>query len=355
MQPSIVIETVTTTGAISTNQDFCSMSGAQLAAFKGASIATIRGLVCTDPNDISCAAEITNTCGSDSRRELVSDRQLQTQTAAPWQLYYQVTNTFTCQWASCASPSDLATATSISNNVATTMTTSMSSGSFLTLLSTALVQTQAFAATIVTCLIVWGTINAQPQTLVGVTGTGKFYPDWENNGDTCLEDGNEPEYMVIDTTWLSDSLEECCARFYNWDTNSCMNVQGSGMWYADQLNGKCVVDCEESGGEMCGGLADLHSDRLFPDARTCCEEKLHWRFTDFCEVSLPNACLIPLTTTMHIAETPLLQIIICRPILWGPPRALLAQDYITVEIAQDVMFVFEIVIQPVSFHTLSLH
>jgi hypothetical protein len=58
---------------------------------------------------------------------------------------------------------------------------------------------------------------------------------------------------------------------------------------------------------------------------------------------------------MHIAETPLLQIIICRPILWGPPRALLAQDYITVEIAQDVMFVFEIVIQPVSFHTLSLH
>ena len=124
-------------------------------------------------------------------------------------------NTFTCQTASCSSPSDLSAAVSLSDSVATTMTNSMSSGSFLSLLSTALVQTSAFAASIVTCLIVWGTTESQPETAVGGVGTGKFYPDWENDSGTCLEDGNEPEYMANDETmWLSDSLVECCLRFY---------------------------------------------------------------------------------------------------------------------------------------------
>jgi hypothetical protein len=110
----------------------------------------------------------------------------------------------------------LAAASSISNSVATTMTTSMSSGSFLTLLSTALVQTSAFDASVTTCFVVWGNTESQPQTAVGgAAGTGRFYPDWENNSGTCLEDGNEPLYMANDATaWLSDSLIECCLRFY---------------------------------------------------------------------------------------------------------------------------------------------
>lgn len=213
MQPSIVIQTVKTAGSLSTNQDFCSMSSAQLAAFKNASITTIRGLTCSDPNDDSCTAEITSACGSASRRKLSSHRLLQSSTS--WQLEYVVINTFTCQTASCSSPSDLSAALSLSESVATTMTNSMSSGSFLSLLSTALVQTSAFAASIVTCLIVWGTTESQPETAVGGVGTGKFYPDWENDSGTCLEDGNEPEYMANDETmWLSDSLVECCLRFY---------------------------------------------------------------------------------------------------------------------------------------------
>jgi hypothetical protein len=314
MQPSIVIQTVTIFGMLSTNQDFCSMGGAQLAAFKNASITTIRGLTCPDPNDDSCSAEITSACGAASRRQLSSHRLLQS--AASWQLEYEVVNTFTCQTASCSSPADVAAAVSISNSVSTTMANSMSSGSFLTLLSTALLQTSAFGASIATCLVVWGNTESQPQTAVG-GGTGKFYPDWESDSGTCLEDGNEPLYMVNnEVMWLSDSLEECCLRFYQvclcllcqcsganvlafssltqnefillvqqWDTNSCLNIEGSGLWYADQLNGKCVTDCKEGNGATCGGLANVFSDRIYSDPRSCCESELQWRFPEFCEVS----------------------------------------------------------------------
>jgi hypothetical protein len=188
------------------------------------------------------------------------------------------------------------------------MANSMSSGSFLTLLSAALITTSAFDASIVTCLVVWGYVDVQPQTLVGIDkGTGEFYPDWENDSGTCLEDGNEPEYMVLNrAAWLSKSLIECCKRFYSWDTNSCLNVQGSGLWYADQLNNKCVVDCEDGGGETCGGLANVYSDRLYADPRSCCESELQWRFVDFCEVSTSrqdDMRLKPVSSTMHITET----------------------------------------------------
>jgi hypothetical protein len=219
LQPSIVIETVTTVGALSTNQEFCSMGGAEQAAFKESTITTIRGLVCSNPNDDSCTAEITYACGRESRRELSTRRLLQSATS--WQLEYEVVNTFTCHTASCSSASDLAAVVSISNFVSMTIATSLSSGSFVVLLSTALAQTVLFDLSIVTCLVVWGNIEP-PQTEVGGahtgsgTATGKFYPDWEHcESRTCLEDGNEPLYMANDaTTWLSDSLIECCLRFY---------------------------------------------------------------------------------------------------------------------------------------------
>ena len=133
----------------------------------------------------------------------------------------------------------------------------------------------------------------QPQTVVGGSGTGRFYPDWEGNTGTCLEDGNEPQYMTdIPTMWLFDSLEECCLRFYSWDSNSCLNVEtGSGMWYADQLSQKCVSDCPEANGELCGGLANVYSDRLFADPRSCCESQLQWRFVEYCEAeSFLSSC-----------------------------------------------------------------
>ena len=287
MQPSIVEETVTIGGSLSVNVDICTYNEAELAAFVAATIATIKDFACTDSNpqdanseEEDCTAEILYACGN-RQRKLASSRELQ---ASPWQIEYQVTETFTCEVAGCTSPADIAAVASIAETVSTTMGNSMESGSFLTLLSTNIVQTSGLDANIVNCLAVWG-VTEEPVTEVGSPGTGRFYPDWDYHSGTCLEDGNEPIYMTNDTAFILDSLEECCERYYSWDTNSCMNVKGSGLWYADVLNNVCVTDCESGEGSTCGGRANVFSDKLYANPRSCCESELAWRFVEFCEVS----------------------------------------------------------------------
>jgi hypothetical protein len=92
--------------------------------------------------------------------------------------------------------------------------------------------------------------------------------------------------------WLYDNLEACCDRYFaGWNHNKCMNVKGSGLWYVSHKLEKCVTDCEEGQGATCGGLANPISDDLFADPRSCCENELAWRFTDFCEAdSLHSNC-----------------------------------------------------------------
>lgn len=282
MQPSIVEEIVDIPGSVSTNVDICELSGAELTAFVDATIATIRSFACPDAdNTEDCTAEITNVCGSGSDRRSLSSRRLQEN----WQIEYVVSSVFTCKVAGCTSPEDKGAVAAIADSVSTTMKASMSSGSFLSVLSTNIVASSGLDHSIVNCLIVWGTVG-EPVTAVGTPGTGVFYPDWVGHSGTCLEDGQQPDYMINSTAWLFSSIEECCARYYpGWNFNKCMNPQGSGLWYADTVSGKCVTDCEEGNGETCGGLANPISDDLYSDPRSCCEAQLHWRFVEFCEVS----------------------------------------------------------------------
>ena len=274
MKPSIVIETVTTTGSLSINQDICSFSASQLAAFVEATTTTIRSFACPDPTVEDCSAEVTSACGSG--REL---RQLQ---ASPWQLEYEVIETFTCKVASCTSAADIAAVSSIADAVSSAIRNAMDSGAFLAVLSTNIILTSGLEAIMFTCLSAWGTTEEPVTDVSASVGTGRFYPDWDYGSGTCLEDGNEPTHMANDASWVLGSLEECCDRYYWWDTNGCMKASGSGLWYADVLNEVCVTDCKSGG--LCGGLADVSSKKLYPDPRSCCESELAWRFIDFCEV-----------------------------------------------------------------------
>ncbi|KAL7509605.1 hypothetical protein ACHAXN_006936 [Cyclotella atomus] len=196
----------------------------------------------------------------------------------------------------CSSASDLATVASVSNSVSTSIRDSLSSGVFLSVLSSVLSISSAFNsdATIATCLVVWGNTEAKPETEIGSAGagTGNFYPDWENDSRTCLEDGNEPQYMAQDPAmWLSDSIIECCLRFFPWDTNTCLNVGGSGLWYVDSTTDKCVTDCAEGDGATCGGLTNVFSDRFYSDPKSCCESELQWMFVEFCKAeSFVSSC-----------------------------------------------------------------
>eukprot|EP00956_Cyclotella_meneghiniana_P038924 scaffold162249_cov20-Cyclotella_meneghiniana.AAC.1 len=194
-KPTPVTQNVTNNGSLSVSINICALDGNQRDAFVVASIAT----------------------------------------TSNWQMEYEVTKTLTCAVVSCDSLADLAAVSSVSNSVTALLSSAMSSGSFLTLLSTNLVQSSELDPSIVSCLVVWG-LTEDAVVANGEMGTGRFYPDWIFQSGMCLDDGNEPTHMANDESWLLDSLEECCERYFSWNTNACMNVKGSGLWYADVFN-----------------------------------------------------------------------------------------------------------------------
>lgn len=55
-----------------------------------------------------------------------------------------------------------------------------------------------------------------------------YYPDWNYQSGTCLNDGKEPIYMKTSKLWLSNSLEECCDQHYSgWNKDKCISRGGS--------------------------------------------------------------------------------------------------------------------------------
>eukprot|EP00956_Cyclotella_meneghiniana_P028096 scaffold64738_cov66-Cyclotella_meneghiniana.AAC.1 len=275
--PSIVIETVTTPGSLSTSQDICSFSEAQLADFVEAITKTIESSVCSGLTNEECYVIITSVCRSG--REL---RQLQ---ASSWQIEYQVIRMFTCEVAACNSASDIAAVSSIADAVSSDIRKTMNIGAFLAVLSTNIMLTSGLDSSQFTCLSVWGTTeDHETEVHVIEQGTGLYYPDWEYG--SCLEDGNQPTYMDnYPDKWISDTLDQCCARFFP-ENHQCLNLQGSGLWYADAFNKVCVTDCESGMGNTCGGLANVVTDKIYANPRSCCESELGWLFVEFCEVGL---------------------------------------------------------------------
>ena len=117
-------------------------------------------------------------------------------------------------------------------------------------------------------------------TCTGTTPTlsnGDYYPDWEDaSAGTCKNDGAFPEYMLANQGhYLSTTLEKCCKKFYHWDVNTCMGTSavGSGEWYVEWTSYSCAQDCE--GASPCGGLAESW-DETFSTLDQCCKAKLPW-------------------------------------------------------------------------------
>ncbi|KAL3802045.1 hypothetical protein HJC23_010801 [Cyclotella cryptica] len=286
--PSIVEQTVIVPGSFSISTDICSLSEGQQYVLASASRKTIQEITCV--NLSSCAVNIESVCGNnfmDKNRllHLHTSRGLQ---AASWQIYYQVTYVFTCVTASCDSSKDKATSSTIISTVSDRVTFALSSGSFATVLSNNIKSgTSNFEFITSTCLVVWGVVGT-PTMIDGpnqYNGTGFYYPDWDGGSGTCLQDGQAPLYMQKNPLyWMYANLEECCDRYFGgWNKNKCMNQQGSGLWYVNYALGKCVIDCDEVNGPLCGGLATSTEDDLFSDPLSCCESKLPWVAKTSCE------------------------------------------------------------------------
>eukprot|EP00804_Cyclotella_cryptica_P005734 CCRYP_000073-RA/>CCRYP_000073-RA protein AED:0.18 eAED:0.17 QI:0/0/0/0.75/0.33/0.5/4/0/530 len=288
--PTIVEQTVVTPGSFSLSFDICnSLDEEQQMILTSASTTTIQELTCD--NQENCSVDITSVCGNSytKRNRLLSlsgGRKLQD--ASSWQINYEVTHIFTCQTASCNSPGDKAMVASIVSTISESVSSAFGSGRFAIVLSNKIQSlTSSFESILTTCLMAWGVIG-EPVTAVGENaseGTGVYYPDWDGGSGTCLQDDNVPLYMQLNpSTWLYNSLEECCDRYYGaWNKNKCMNKQGSGLWYVDYALGKCVIDCDEVNGPLCGGLAASTEDELFSDPLSCCESKLPWTMKSSCE------------------------------------------------------------------------
>ena len=99
----------------------------------------------------------------------------------------------------------------------------------------------------------------------GCTGTapvltnGEFFPDWEGGGDRCTSDGEIPIYMLSNQKYyLSQTLEDCCEKHFSWNKNDCMGntMTGTNKWYVVYGSKEtCLQDClTTSGNQFCGGL-----------------------------------------------------------------------------------------------------
>lgn len=101
-----------------------------------------------------------------------------------------------------------------------------------------------------------------------------FYPDWHGDNVGCLNDGNQPDWVMTNSLYyISNTLEECCIKFYQWNMIECTGSKGTGKWFMQYSTGKCVKDCEYQ--SDCGGYAAAWDD-LWDSKLTCCLKKKWW-------------------------------------------------------------------------------
>jgi len=272
-------------GTVSTNEDCKFLNDVKREGFAEGMTETLTTFIC--PGRTSCSITVQMNCGLSTSTRFLSSRSLQSQ--AVWDVRYQAFFVLACGTNGCASVADTDTVNAIIENVESSVRTALSSGNFALILSNNPKFVSAFG--VVTCFVAWGAIKVNDSPTIDTSGgtnttaNNLFYPDWKGRTGICINDGNEPLYMkMFPKWWLYDSLEGCCDKYYyGWNKPKCMNDGGSGLWFVDSILEKCVADCEEGAGGLCGGLAAPISDQLFGDPRSCCEAKLPWIFTDYCE------------------------------------------------------------------------
>jgi len=126
LAPSTIVEqTITLPGQLSFSLDICSLDAAAQDTFVSTTLQTIQQVANCNPVD-GCDVAITDVCGSGQRR---------LQSGGSWQLGYELTETYICEFADCSSPIDSALADAVVSGITNSITTSLGSAEFLTVLS----------------------------------------------------------------------------------------------------------------------------------------------------------------------------------------------------------------------------
>jgi hypothetical protein len=108
-------------------------------------------------------------------------------------------------------------------------------------------------------------------------GTGLYYPDWSGDNEACLNDSQEPQYMIQNPSiWMFSTLAECCEKYYSYNLATCTGASpstGTTKYWMDWTNKKCVQDCV--GSSPCGGLAESW-DKKYDTKTECCVENMNY-------------------------------------------------------------------------------
>jgi len=333
----IVIGFGGTVGSVSLSLDVCSMSADLVATFGVAVIDTVDQVAeCT--KEAGCNTEVLQLCGNGARRGLrSSSRHLSSRPRFDdYMVNFEITQSFKCVSANCDSPSDVATVMSLLAVRVDIIQASLTSD-FLAGLLANMIKSGKFTADTLKCLSLWGHIsepysgiagtdrNAEQLSLYGSQqgrggGTGVYYPDWESHTGTCLQDGNQPMYMqLMPDVWLYADLTSCCDRYFpGWHFNKCLNKPGTGLWYVDYKNEKCVTDCEVGQGPFCGGHQNPVDDDLYENPSLCCKSKLPWVYLPFCEAeAFKRSCYEGTRTWYRGYHTSNVCVMDCDPVATG--------------------------------------
>ena len=98
---------------------------------------------------------------------------------------------------------------------------------------------------------------------------GDYYPDWSGSDNPCRNDGKIPSYMLTNQPWyLSTTRRQCCERHFFWDVRTCLGTESEDeeteTWYVDYNAETCKK-----------GKAEAW-DEVFEDKDECCEKKMWW-------------------------------------------------------------------------------
>jgi len=87
--------------------------------------------------------------------------------------------------------------------------------------------------------------------LPGICARSLYYPDWEGSNEGCIDDGNEPRYIRDNYMWyMFSKLEDCCKTHYAWNYFSCVGnagLQNAELFYPDWEND--ADSCKDGGGQ----------------------------------------------------------------------------------------------------------
>lgn len=128
--------------------------------------------------------------------------------------------------------------------------------------------------------------DCTPTTVVNSILPMLWYPDWAGTNTGCIMDGNEDEYMRLNPEgyYLFEYLEDCCARHYSWDYNTCAGIattavgpDGNALYYPDWEgeNKSCKND-----GAQPTYMSNNVDAWMFADLETCCTARYSWNLDE---------------------------------------------------------------------------